>query len=166
LPHHREPGPFSHNAAAIFLPAVADAPAVARAPWLTSVPNTVPAPDNPVGHPGALGLPLCVSGLFAVRLLDVPRRFADVFDDSTDFCFCDDLFLLAQVGTALRRHVLALQPFAAQVSRASGTGSASTDRVMRFHDDFATHDAAAHYAVAQGIDWVNAATRMSSPICI
>ncbi|MBA4261152.1 MAG: hypothetical protein C0443_03785 [Comamonadaceae bacterium] len=46
--------------------------------------------------------------------------------------------------------------FAAQVSIASGSGSASTDRVMRFHDDFPTHAAAAHYAVAQGIDWVNA----------
>ena len=45
--------------------------------------------------------------------------------------------------------------FAAQVSIASGTGSASTDRVMRFVDDFATFDAAARYAVAQGIDWVN-----------
>jgi hypothetical protein len=30
---------------------------------------------------------------------------------------------------------------------------------MRFHDDFPTHDAAAHYAVAQGIDWVNDALR-------
>jgi hypothetical protein len=49
--------------------------------------------------------------------------------------------------------------FAAQVSIASGKGSASTDRVMRFVDDFATHDAAAHYAVAQGIDWVNDTTR-------
>ena len=45
--------------------------------------------------------------------------------------------------------------FAAQVSIASGTGSASTDRVMRFVDDFATFEAAARYAVAQGIDWVN-----------
>jgi hypothetical protein len=47
--------------------------------------------------------------------------------------------------------------FAAQVSIASGQGSASTDRVMRFHDEFTTHDAAARYAVAQGIDWVNEA---------
>ena len=45
--------------------------------------------------------------------------------------------------------------FAAQVSIASGSGSASTDRVMRFVDDFPTFDAAARYAVAQGIDWVN-----------
>ena len=30
---------------------------------------------------------------------------------------------------------------------------------MRFCDDFLTHDAAAHYALAQGIDWVHAKTR-------
>jgi hypothetical protein len=67
--------------------------------------------------------------------------------------------------------------FAAQVSIASGRGSASTARVMRFVDDFSTHDAAAKYAVAQGIDWVNdtlrsharphvAALLPSTPICI
>jgi hypothetical protein len=69
--------------------------------------------------------------------------------------------------------------FAAQVSIASGNGSASTDRVMRFVDDFATFDAAARYAVAQGVDWVNdtqrargaqpypnAALAPSQPICI
>ncbi len=69
--------------------------------------------------------------------------------------------------------------FAAQVSIASGTGSACTARVMRFVDDFATFDAAAHYAVAQGIDWVhntlrvggdqpypNAALSPRQPICI
>lgn len=49
--------------------------------------------------------------------------------------------------------------FEAQVSIASGRGSASTDRVMRFSDDFPTHDAAAHYALSQGINWVCAATR-------
>ncbi len=49
--------------------------------------------------------------------------------------------------------------FAAQVSIASGRGSASTDRVMRFHDDFPTHAAAAHYALAQGIVWVYETTR-------
>ena len=49
--------------------------------------------------------------------------------------------------------------FEAQVSIASGRGSASTDRVMRFSDDFSTHDAAAHYALSQGINWVCAATR-------
>ena len=48
--------------------------------------------------------------------------------------------------------------FEAQVSIASGRGSASTDRVMRFCDDFSTHDAAAHYALAQGIDWVHEKT--------
>jgi hypothetical protein len=49
--------------------------------------------------------------------------------------------------------------FGAQVSIASGRGSASTDRVMSFHDDFSTPDAAAHYAIAQGIDWVQATGR-------
>jgi len=49
--------------------------------------------------------------------------------------------------------------FEARVSIASGRGSASTDRVMHFCDDFLTHDAAAHYALAQGIDWVYEKTR-------
>ncbi|HOF51148.1 MAG TPA: hypothetical protein PKX82_02505 [Rhodoferax sp.] len=49
--------------------------------------------------------------------------------------------------------------YAAQVSIASGRGSASTDRVMRFHDEFATHDAASRFSIAQGIDWVRATTR-------
>ncbi len=49
--------------------------------------------------------------------------------------------------------------FAAQVSIASGRGSASTDRVMRFHDEFSSHDAAASYAIEQGIDWVRGMTR-------
>jgi hypothetical protein len=49
--------------------------------------------------------------------------------------------------------------FAAQVSIASGSGSATTDRVMLFHDEFASHDAAADFAIEQGIDWVRDATR-------
>jgi hypothetical protein len=49
--------------------------------------------------------------------------------------------------------------YAAQVSIASGRGSASTDRVMRFHDEFATHDAASRFSITQGIDWVHATTR-------
>jgi translation initiation factor IF-1 len=49
--------------------------------------------------------------------------------------------------------------YAAQVSIASGSGSASTDRVMRFHDEFTSHDAAARFAIAQGIDWVYATMR-------
>jgi hypothetical protein len=49
--------------------------------------------------------------------------------------------------------------FEAQVSIASGRGSATTDRVMRFCDDFSTFAAAAHYALAQGIDWVHEKTR-------
>jgi hypothetical protein len=44
--------------------------------------------------------------------------------------------------------------FAAQVSIASGHGSASTDRVMCFVDQFTTCDDASHFAMKQGIDWV------------
>jgi hypothetical protein len=50
--------------------------------------------------------------------------------------------------------------FAAQVSIASGRGSASTDRVMRFISEFPSHDAAARYAIAQGINWVRTTTRL------
>jgi hypothetical protein len=49
--------------------------------------------------------------------------------------------------------------FAAQVSVASGRGSASTDRVMCFTSDFATRDAAASFALAQGLDWVRSTTQ-------
>ena len=48
--------------------------------------------------------------------------------------------------------------FAAQVSVASDQGSASTARIMSFVDDFATHDDATQYALAQGMDWVNGVT--------
>jgi hypothetical protein len=48
--------------------------------------------------------------------------------------------------------------FAAQVSVASGQGSASTARIMSFVDDFATHEDATQYALAQGMDWVNGVT--------
>ena len=44
--------------------------------------------------------------------------------------------------------------FTAQVSVASGQGSASTARIMSFTDHFATHDDAAKFSLAQGIDWV------------
>ena len=50
--------------------------------------------------------------------------------------------------------------FAAQVSIASGQGSASTDRVMQFSEDFPTFEAAAHYAMSQGIAWVNRAAAL------
>lgn len=44
--------------------------------------------------------------------------------------------------------------FAAQVSIASGQGSASTARVMRFDEAFSTHEAAAHFGHEQGVRWV------------
>jgi len=54
---------------------------------------------------------------------------------------------------------LACGRYAAQVSIASGRGSASTDRVMRFTATFPTQAAAASYAMAQGVDWVLATPR-------
>jgi hypothetical protein len=45
--------------------------------------------------------------------------------------------------------------FTAQVSVASGQGSASTARIMSFVNDFATHDDAVQYALTQGMNWVN-----------
>ena len=44
--------------------------------------------------------------------------------------------------------------FGAQVSVASGRGSASTDRVMRFVPEFATPAAASQYALDEGMLWV------------
>lgn len=44
--------------------------------------------------------------------------------------------------------------FAASVSIRSGRGSGMHDRVMRFTPRFASHSAAARYAVAQGLGWV------------
>ena len=52
--------------------------------------------------------------------------------------------------------------FGAQVSVASGRGSASTDRVMRFVPEFATPAAASQYALNEGVLWVERQT--SKPI--
>ena len=54
--------------------------------------------------------------------------------------------------------------FGAQVSVASGRGSASTDRVMRFVPEFATPDAANQYALDEGMLWVERQT--SKPILL
>jgi hypothetical protein len=48
--------------------------------------------------------------------------------------------------------------FGAQVSVASGHGSASTDRVMRFVPEFATSAAASQYALDEGVLWVERQT--------
>lgn len=72
-----------------------------------------------------------------------------------------DPLTLGRYRISARPRALACGRFAAFVSIASGTGSASTDRVMRFTEDFATHEAAASYAMAQGIDWVRDAARPS-----
>ncbi len=66
---------------------------------------------------------------------------------------------LGRYRICARPRALADGRFAAFVSIASGSGSACTDRVMRFTEDFPTHEAAASYAMAQGIDWVRDAAR-------
>lgn len=54
--------------------------------------------------------------------------------------------------------VLPSGAFGAQVSVASGRGSASTDRVMRFVPEFASPDAAHQYALNEGLLWVERQT--------
>jgi hypothetical protein len=49
--------------------------------------------------------------------------------------------------------------FAAQVSVASGSGSARTDRVMCFTDHFASHADAAQFALSKGLDWVHSVVK-------
>jgi len=44
--------------------------------------------------------------------------------------------------------------FAPSVSIRSGRGSATHDRVMRFTPVFGSNNAAANYATAQGISWI------------
>lgn len=45
--------------------------------------------------------------------------------------------------------------FASSVSIQSGRGSATTDRVFRFKQTFASSAGAMHYALAEGTAWVN-----------
>ena len=74
-------------------------------------------------------------------------------------------FLAAQqAATTIGKYRIAALParlgsgqFCAQVSIASGQGQASTDRVMRFTPVFHSHDAAAQYALGQGIGWAHSA---------
>lgn len=63
-------------------------------------------------------------------------------------------FTLGRYRIDARPRALPDGRFAAQLAISSGNGSASTARLMRFADDFATHDAAAHYARQQGLSWV------------
>ena len=44
--------------------------------------------------------------------------------------------------------------YAASVSIRSGRGSATSDRVLRFHPVFDSRDAAERYATAQGLAWI------------
>lgn len=52
--------------------------------------------------------------------------------------------------------------FAASVSIRSGQGSATHDRVLRFHGIFDTAAAALHYATEHALGWIQ---ERSAPIC-
>ena len=56
--------------------------------------------------------------------------------------------------------------YAASVSIRSGRGSGMHDRVMRFTPRFASHAAAARYAVAQGLGWVRERHPRSTPLAV
>lgn len=138
-------------------------------PWLVhrfwpGVPDTGPAPADSVGHPGAWGCQ-CVFRAFSCCVVHEtaafrPLMFLMIHTISTTTTTKRlSPLTLGKYRIAACPRPLPCGRFVAQVSIASGSGSACTDRVMRFHDDFPTHDAAAHYAVAQGIDWVNDALR-------
>lgn len=60
---------------------------------------------------------------------------------------------LGRYRIAARPVALPSGRFAAQVAIASGQGSASTACLMRFVDDFATHEDATRYAQAEGLTW-------------
>lgn len=126
-------------------------PALARAPISG---NTALSRGPTVDFPGALGrqrrsMPPGLSGASGLIFL--------MFTNSS---------LLQQPATTIGKYRVMACPrqldsglYAAQVSIASGRGSASTDRVMRFVDAFPSHADAAQFSLRQGIDWVNAILR-------
>ena len=56
--------------------------------------------------------------------------------------------------------------FAASVSIRSGHGSGMHDRVMRFTPRFASHAAAARYAVSEGLGWVRERHPRCAPLAL
>jgi hypothetical protein len=53
--------------------------------------------------------------------------------------------------------------YAASVSIRSGRGSATHDRVLRFHPVFESRCAAERYATAQGLAWIGAPAARLAP---
>ena len=132
--------------------------------WL-GVPNTARVPGDSVGHPGAWGCHFAFrafSGFAAVAAGHRPLMFLMIHTTTITTTKSLSPLTLGKYRIAACPRPLPCGRFAAQVSIASGRGSASTTRVMRFVDDFSTHDAAAKYAVAQGIDWVNDTLRIQA----
>lgn len=103
----------------------------------------------------AWGMPVLISG-HRSQIAPAPFEFLMIFTKTIE----QMPITMGKYRIAACPRLLPCGQFAAQVSIASGRGSASTDRVMRFHDAFSTHDAAARYAIEQGIDWVRATARI------
>ena len=144
------------------LPSVAVAPA-GLVRWFHLMRLQQVIPGDSVGHPGALGLPLCLfgrmkAGGFAAGLC--PLMFLMIHDINTTISRLSPL-TLGKYRIAANPRLLPGGLFAAQVSIASGSGSSCTARLMRFHNEFTTIEAAADYAMAQGIDWVHDTARQS-----
>jgi hypothetical protein len=144
----------SHGVA--IFPTVHDAPAVARA--LAAALSGCQSEELQAGTPalGAANLEFRRSG-DDYSLCNTPLYFLMIHKQNIDFS--QSPVIMGKYRIAACPRPLPCGRFAAQVSIASGRGSASTDRVMRFVDEFPTLDDAARYAIAQGIDWVSATTK-------
>ena len=150
-PAHQQRLRYPSHGGAVF-PIYRDAPAVARKPVTDR--NGSGVWFNVIGNLAGGHASFSLGALRAI--CSAPVYFLMIFTTTTT----------QQTPITMGKYRIAACPsqlpsgqFAAQVSIASGHGSASTDRVMRFHSEFASHDAAARYAVEQGIDWVRASTR-------
>lgn len=150
-PAHQQRLRYLSHGVTVF-PIYRDAPAVARKPVTGR--NRSGVWFNVIGNLAGGHASFSLSALGAID--SAPLYFLMIFTTTTT----------KQTPVTMGKYRIAACPsqlpsgqFAAQVSIASGHGSASTDRVMRFHSEFASHDAAARYAVEQGIDWVRASTR-------
>ena len=150
-PAHQQRLRYPSHGVTVF-PIYRDAPAVARKPVTGR--NRSGVGFNVIGNLAGGHASFSLGAFGAV--CSAPMYFLMIFTTTTT----------QQTPITMGKYRIAACPsqlpsgqFAAQVSISSGHGSASTDRVMRFHSEFASHDAAARYAVEQGIDWVRASTR-------
>ena len=158
-PFNSEPADLSHDAAALLPSDRVSLLWFVRRWW-----PLWPFPDDSDGQPapGAANFFLPIPGISGT--LSLHKFDAGVLlPRPCDFLMIQDNNNIHSISTTppitMGKYRIAACPrpldcgrFAAQVSIASGSGRGTTDRVMRFHDLFPTRDAAAHYAMAQGIE--------------